>query len=81
MQTTLERPGRADRSTDDRRLRRLDTELAALDRLTHEAMRRRREVQPDTEDYRQTDERVYDLTSLATELRLQLDRNGRRFGP
>ena len=52
------------------RLRRIDSELATLDLLAHEAMARRRETEPDTEDYRQVDERIYALTALAGELRL-----------
>lgn len=59
------------------RLRRIDSELATLDLLAHEAMARRRETDPDTEDYRQVDERIYTLTALAGELRLHQADGGR----
>lgn len=59
------------------RLRRIDTELATLDLLAHEAMARRRATDPDTEDYRQVDERIYALTALAGELRLHRADGGR----
>lgn len=81
MQTTLTPIRWAERRSDTTRHRRLDAELAELDHLTREAMQRRRAAEPDTEDYRQTDERVFALAALAGELRLQLDRGGRRSEP